>query len=55
MARAEIDLVYNLKIRVGCQAGAPAEIFSGGGQAMYLLSTGSHKTLRLQPGFCLGA
>ena len=30
----------------------PAEIFSGGGQAMYLLSTGSNKTLQLQPGFC---
>ena len=35
-------------------AGAPAEIFTGGGQAMYLLSTGSNKTLQLQPRFGKG-
>ena len=36
---------------VHLRPGAPAEIFSGG-QAMYLLSTGSNKTLQLQPEFC---
>ena len=30
---------------------APAEIFSGGGQATYPLSTGLNKTLQLLPGF----
>ena len=34
------------------QAEAPAEMFSGGGQSTYSLSTGSIKTLQLQPGFC---
>ena len=33
------------------QAEAPAEIFSGGGQATYPLFTGSIKTLLLQPEF----
>ena len=36
----------------GLGAEAPAEIFSGGGQATYPLSIGSNKTLQLQPGFC---
>ena len=34
------------------QPEAPAEIFSGGGQATYPLFAGLIKTLQLQPGFC---
>ena len=43
--------IFCLSISVP-QAEAPAEIFSGGGQATYPLSTGLIKTSHLQPGFC---
>ena len=35
----------------GVPGGARRNLFRGG-QAMYLLSAGSNKTLQLQPGFC---